>query len=188
MPYLGVVGYKMQRILRYSILLFVIGCTSHEKSSSNSVMEAELSTRKGDELNFDSLVMLSEEDYRSNSDRHPMIPFHLSYDEWETIGCIVAINRDSYWNKTLIGLIEESNQLRLNWKNEEIHLMPDNLIEFDEGIWRNSYTNDSISASVLIDFKAGEILSSITGNGIIKIQINDVTYSESGYFVAKVKD
>ena len=187
----------MRGILRNSIIILIMGCASNGKRSDDlsqgeramdSKEEPGILGTKGDEKNLDSLVMITGKDYRSNPGKHPMMPFYLSYDEWKTIGCIIAINKDSYWNKTIIGVIEKSNQLRLKVNNEDIHLVPGNLIEFKKGTWRNTYNNDSISVNVLIDLKEGEILRNLAGNGIIEIEINDMTYTEIGYFVAKVQE
>ncbi len=146
----------------------------------------KISPQRG-QLNVDSLVFTSEDEYLDNQIKHPLLPFYLSYNEWKTIRCIIAINENSYWNKRMIGLVETSTKLRINLNNQEVHLRPDSLIQFEEGVWENIFRNDSISVRLLTNFKKGDISRSLTGKGKIEIQINDKVYIKSGFFVAKIK-
>lgn len=156
-------------------------------ANDTSQKEKEVVILERDELTLDSPVVISENEYRENPLKHPLLPFYLSYDEWKTIRCIISINEDSYWNKTMIGLIETSDSLRINLNNQDIYLKPDSLVKFKEGIWTNTYYNDSISVRLLSEFENGGILRHLTGKGKIELKINKKKYLESGYFVAEIK-
>ena len=149
--------------------------------------EKVVSILERDELTLDSLVVISENEYRENRLNHPLLPFYLSYGEWKTIGCIISINEGSYWNKTMIGLIETSDSLRINLNNQNIYLKADSLVKFAEGTWTNTYYNDSISIRLLSNFRKRDVLRHLTGKGKIEIKINNKRYLESGYFVAEIK-
>lgn len=142
-------------------------------------------------VNSDSVEFsnpIATETYLKDSIRFPLRPFYLSYDEWKTIGCIIAINEDSYWDKSMIGLIESSGSLRINFRGQKICLAPEKTIPFQLGTWKNTYQNDSIQAHIAVDFLDKGIQRHLTGLGQIELHVNKKRYTTTAYFVTEVKN
>ena len=121
--------------------------------------------------------------YRNDSVSHPLIPFYLSYSEWETIGCIVAIDSSDFWNKAMIALIENSGKLRISYKNRKIYLDPVRSIKMEKGKWTSTFKNDSLEIQFSVQLRDINILRCIGGTGSLVLKHNDKIFRESAYFV-----
>jgi hypothetical protein len=115
--------------------------------------------------------------------------FYLSYDEWKTISCELVSDGSRYSDKAMIGLIEKSGKLRIDYLEQKIHLKPDSLPEIREGLWQNIYTNDTIHITVAINFdNKKKYAHCITGNGSMKGLINGKPFSENVFGIYQTKD
>jgi hypothetical protein len=114
--------------------------------------------------------------------------FYLGYDEWKTIRCIIASNEDTYWDKSMIGLIEKSGLLRIEYLEKTIHLKPLKRKNIEMGIWNNSFKNDTIQIDIYIKFdnKKG-IMGAITGKGNIKGKIGNSNFSDKIFCVNELE-
>jgi hypothetical protein len=202
--YMIVVEYMMKNIILIFILSYILGC-SYKKEESKSQLDKLRPISKLEKIISDSLenrssssvpqlksnrnlvVIDREKQYRNDTINHPLRPFYLSYEEWKTIGCIISINENTYHNKLMIGLIERSNNLRIKIDNKKTYLKPESVIKFKNGLWKNVYKNDTISVKIWTELTPCCIMRTISGNGTIELQINDKTYTETAYFVAKIK-
>ncbi len=160
---------------------------NHRQGGAKQSNKGENPSHGSLRLNLDSLHFISEREYLDDTLNHPLRAFSLSYPEWETISCIIAINEDSYWNKAMIGLIEKSGTLRINYKGKTIRLNPDKKVPFQKGEWRNTFRNDSLVVNLLIDLDEKKVMNSLTGNGKLQLVNQGQVYKETCFFVAQLK-
>jgi hypothetical protein len=140
------------------------------------------------EVYLDTIAFSKGELYRRDSSRHPLTPFYLSYPEWETINCIVAIDERDYWDKAMIALIEKAGTLRISYRGQLIHLKPVTATEMKEGNWSGTFSNDTIKVTIVSRLEKKRILKSLTGFGSVEITNNYQSfYEESVFLVSKIE-
>ena len=136
---------------------------------------------------FVSLICMSQSEKGVYVDSIPnkdsLQTFFLSYAEWIDIKCVISADRDAYWDKAMIGLIEKSGKLRIKFKNEVQYLKPVKIVNITQGKWANIYRNDFIEISITSSFDNGEILRSLTGQGKLTLKSNNQTVEKDAYFV-----
>lgn len=168
------------------ILLTFIGLIFF--SFTNQNIQNKLKYDEEKELSLDSIVLIKGNewyDYLKNP-KHPLKHFGVPYEDWNITICMIALNEGLYWDKRNIGTVEKSGNLKLSINNQEIYLLPKTKIKFKEGIWRNTYQNDSISVRIAIKLEKGKIENSVTGKGRIELKIKGKVYNETAYFVADI--
>jgi hypothetical protein len=110
-------------------------------------------------------------------------PFYLPYEEWKTIRCIISIDESDFWDKAMIGLLQKSGTLRIRSKNQDIFLKPLEANPIKEGIWTNTYSNDSIEIKISSNFENKRIMRSLTGYGSIQGRFGKTHFFENAFFV-----
>lgn len=133
------------------------------------------------EVYLDTITVSKGELYRNAPDKHPLNPFYLSYPEWETIDCIIAIDRKDYWDKAMIGLVEKAGTLRIKYRDQLIRLKPITPHKIREGDWSCVFKNDTISIELSAKF-AHDGLFCAVGNARVTIG-NRIFREEDLYFV-----
>lgn len=137
----------------------------------------------GLEVYLDTITLSKREIYRNEGELHPLTPFYLSYEEWKTIECIISIDENDYWDKAMIGLIQKSGTLRIKHKNQDIILNSFKANPIKEGIWTNTYSNDSIEIKLSTNFEDNRIARRFTGLGNLQGRIGKVHFIEGAFFV-----
>jgi hypothetical protein len=152
---------------------------------SRRIEQKTTPTLGGWALTFDTMPVPRGEMYRNQPEQHPLTPFYLSYPEWKTIQCIIAIDESDYWDKAMIGLIQQDGLLRIQVQQQDFLLRPVKKVPIRAGDWSNTYHLDSIEIRVNAHFKAEKIMNSLTGNGLVKGHVGTKNISESAFFVFK---
>lgn len=192
----------------YLLILVICGCEfSNTDKSKNSVSDYHrLETYEIDggkksvtkkeryvngnlEYGYDTSRLAEDDIYELEKAKHMLNQFYLSYSEWKTISCIISINESHYWAKAMIGVIEKSNKLRIQYLGQTIYLSPEKKVKIDKGQWINTFSNDSCKITVTINFynKVG-IMSSITGEGYLSGSINNKVFEEKIFAVYETKN
>lgn len=143
--------------------------------------------KKGWEMYLDTVTLTAGELYRKDTVRHPLTPFYLSYPEWQTIQCIVAIDEHDYLDKAMIGLIERSGKLRISYGGKMIYLNAVEALNGREGSWSGTFKNDSMEIQLSGEMIDGSILGSLTGNGSMSVKYRDKVFEEPVYLVYEKK-
>lgn len=121
--------------------------------------------------------------YRQDSLLHPLLQFRLSYPEWKTISCIVAVDENDYWDKSMIGLIEKTGDLRINYNGQKLYLKPTKPVKITEGEWVGVFKTDSFEIQISGKFENKRILNSLAGNGELIFTTSDKTVKETIFLV-----
>lgn len=121
--------------------------------------------------------------YEQDTTRHPLTQFGLSYVEWETIRCIITLDEETYWFKSMIGLIEKNGKLRLNYKNKKIYLSPIGPVKWQEGHWAGTFKNDSLEIQIGGQLEKKRVLRALTGYGNLVLKTPKQTIKEAIYLV-----
>jgi hypothetical protein len=162
----------MKKILIFLLLFLNIAC---QYSNKNEVKK------------FASDTELKSKSIKQKIEQENFLPeFYLSYDEWKSISCILSSSENAYWDKSMIGLIEKSGLLRIEYLGKKILLKPIKYKTIEEGIWTNTFKNDSIQLHISINFdnkKGHRIIRSITGNGSIQGKIGSRKFDDKVFCV-----
>ena len=147
--------------------------------------QGRMTADKGWVVCFDTITFTKGQLYRKDSIRHPLHQFGLSYPEWETIRCIIAVDERDYWDKSMIGLIEKSGTLRIHYHGQKIRLSPIKTAKANDGEWRTSFKNDSLEIQILGNLENKRILGSLRGYGNLALKTPNQTIKETIYLVYK---
>jgi hypothetical protein len=141
------------------------------------------------EYTYDTSSLSEDAIYNLEKDKHVLNQFYLGYSEWKTISCIISINESHYWDKAMIGLIEKSDKLRIQYLGQTIYLSPEKKVEINKGKWINEFNNDSCKITITINFDNDiGIMRCITGEGYVSGSINSKTFEEKIFAVYQTKN
>jgi hypothetical protein len=159
----------MKRLISLLICIIIAGCQERPKQNNTSKTDTTTFT-KGDL-------------YRQDSIHHPLTPFRLSYPEWETILCIIAVDETVFWDKAMIALIEKNGNLRIQYKNKKVYLFPASHVKIKQGEWLGTFKNDSMEIQISGTLESGRILRTLSGHGNLVFKTSDQTIEETFYSV-----
>lgn len=133
------------------------------------------------EFKYDTSSLSEDAIYELEKDKHMLDQFYLSYSEWETKSCSFSVNESHYWDKAMIGLLEKSGKLRIEYLGQTIYLKSDKNLPIKEGNWNNTFKNDTIQINISIEFydrNKNKEIRFIAGNGKINGKIKDKEFQE----------
>lgn len=172
----------MKIFISLSVILLIGGC--HSKTEQNSATALDSSENpQGHKSYLDTGTYNKGQLYGQDSIRHPLIQFGLSYSEWKTISCIIAVDEDAYWDKYMIGLIEKTGELRIHYKGQKIYLSPSRPVKMNEGKWLGTFKNDSLEIDITGQLENKRILRHLTGYGNLVLRAPKQTINETIYLV-----
>jgi hypothetical protein len=189
------------RLIQLLICSIIIGC--HGQTKQDNVVKADsikfpllidsgkkivhqrgrMTTDKGWETYLDTVTFTKGQLYRQDSIQNPLFQFRLSYLEWKTISCIVALDEKDYGDKSMIGLIEKSGDLRINYKGKKVYLTPTMPVKIKEGEWMGTFKNDSMEIQISGMLENKRILRHLTGNGNLILKTSNQIIRETVYLV-----
>ncbi len=132
---------------------------------------------------LDTTTFTKGELYRQDSLRHPLLQFYLSYPEWKTISCIIAVDERDYGDKAMIGLIEKTGNLRISYRGQKLYLFPTKRNTIKEGEWKATFKCDSLEIQISGLLENKRILRSLTGFGELVLRTPSITINEKIFMV-----
>jgi hypothetical protein len=139
------------------------------------------------EVSVDPTRVSSGEQYRREQDKHPLYPIGYPYAEWKTTDCIIALDEGDFWDKRLIGLIQQSGALRVQCHDHEINLKPVAQKRIQAGSWNNTYQHDTIQITINATFEDKHLKDCLTGLGKMTGKIGTIPIEEPVYLVYTLK-
>jgi hypothetical protein len=135
------------------------------------------------EVYLDTVTFTKGQLYRQDSVRHPLRQFYLSYPEWRTISCVVAVDLTDYWDKAMIGLIEKSGNLRVSFKEKKSYLVPTRSMIMKTGEWEGTFKNDSMEIQISGKLTNTGLRGSLNGPGNLRFKTGSQTIEEPIWLV-----
>jgi hypothetical protein len=179
----------LRKILLF-VYVFIVGCQGQTQTDNRikvDSIEYPLLIDNGKRIihykGGDTVMLTRGQQYQLDSFRNPLIQFSLSYKEWKTIGCIIALDEHEYGHKEMIGLIERTGDLRISYKGQELRLAPTIPVKFKVGEWNGTFKNDSMKISI-----SGQLInrgnsSNLWGDGNLVVKTPDQIIEERIFLV-----
>jgi hypothetical protein len=125
-----------------------------------------------------------------NEPKHDVLDqFYLGYVEWKKVSCEFSSDEIRHSDKAMVGILEKSGKLRIEYLGQIIYLKSDSTVEIKEGQWLNTFKNDTIQVVLSINFdNKHKIMNCITGKGNMNGLINNKPFSENVFGVYQTKD
>lgn len=172
----------------------VVGCQGQigkEKLSKLATLEYPLLIDGGKKVVYhqggDTITFSNAELYSGDSLRNPLLRFYLSYPEWETISCIISLDEKDYWDKAMIGLVEKTGNLRINYLGQKLYLSPTKRELMKEGEWTGTFISDSLEVQITGLLENKRILRSLTGYDELVLRTPRRTTKEKIFLVYKIR-
>ncbi|RAV97802.1 hypothetical protein [Pseudochryseolinea flava] len=190
----------MNKLLFAFNAIIAFSCIDHTKTRTPGVADSitypisidcgkkivyQRTSDAGRKVYLDTITLTAGELYRKDSTHHPLMEFALSYSEWETISCIVAVDEHDYWGKLMIALIEKDGQMRINFRGQTIHLEATTPLNIKAGPFLSAFKNDSLEIHISGTLESRRIAGSLTGHGNLVLITSDQTIRESIYLVCE---
>jgi hypothetical protein len=131
----------------------------------------------------DTVTLTNGQLYQNDSSRHPLLHFYLSYHEWETISCIIALDEQEYWGKTMIGLIERTGNLRTSYKGQKLRLAPTMPVKIKKGEWTGTFKSDCLEIQISGQLANRGSSRSLWGQGNLVFTTPDQIIEETIFLV-----
>ena len=136
---------------------------------------------------LDTIVVSKGKLYEKDTLNHPLRQFYLSYPEWKTIHCIIAVDERNYWDKQMIGLIEKSGKLRISYKNKKMYLTPVGRVDTTNGEWTWKFKSKLMEICISAHLDDTNMLRHLRGNGTLFFKSADKTFEEPVYLVYEIE-
>jgi hypothetical protein len=173
----------MKSYIIFVLLLLFAACQQQNRNESTAFTNS-VPTRK---VSYDTTKYTKGQLYERDTVNHPLLQFYLSYPEWKSIRCIVAVDETDYWEKAMIGLIEKSGKLRIHYNRQKIYLSPVNKLTVKEGEYKQVFRNDTLEVQLSAVLEPKRIMGSLTGNGRLIAKIGNRTIEEAVFLVYDIE-
>jgi hypothetical protein len=192
----------MKKIFLLLVCVIVVGCREQTNKTTNInadstqypllidsgkkiIYKYGRMTERGWQVYLDTVTFTKGQLYYQDSIRHPLQQFRLSYPEWETISCVIAVDENDYWDKSMIGLIEKSGKLRISYQGKKLHLTPITPVKMKAGTWTGTFKSGSLEIQISGELDNKRILSCLTGQGHLTFKTPTKIIKETIFLVYK---